>query len=448
MGLSRSTRITILLVIDVLFFFVEIVVGYIVGSLALVADSFHMLNDIVSLVVALYAIKLTARSPSDSRYSYGWHRAEILAALVNGVFLLALCFSIALEALQRFVHPPEILNPRLVVIVGCLGLASNIGGLLLFHEHGHGHSHSHEHAHDPSSALNLAEAATLPVPGPRRSNSMSSLYGHPAATRASIVQAANDMAAGPSSISIHSRESTRRPSEPRGVERQTSGVQDVHHRPVESKASHEDQHEHHDHDHSGHSHSGSMNMRALVLHVFGDALGNIGVISAGLIIWLSSWSFKEYFDPIISLVITVIIFFSAFPLVRSTCYILLQRAPPTISVDAVRRSILAVDGVLSLHELHIWQLSESKNVASVHVMASHAHDFMPIAGKIRKVLHLHGIHSSTIQPEYHSQQGREGAETPVSTEFSGSNSSCLILCPDDQKCKPENACCPPPLIDV
>jgi zinc transporter 1 len=69
-------------------------------------------------------------------------------------------------------------------------------------------------------------------------------------------------------------------------------------------------------DPNGQSHSrvGSMNMRALVLHVLGDALGNVGVIATGLIIWQTTWSFKYYFDPIISLVITVIIFSSALPL--------------------------------------------------------------------------------------------------------------------------------------
>ena len=49
---------------------------------------------------------MTNQSETDSRYSYGWHRAEILAALVNGVFLLALCFSICLEAIQRFFETP------------------------------------------------------------------------------------------------------------------------------------------------------------------------------------------------------------------------------------------------------------------------------------------------------------------------------------------------------
>lgn len=89
--------------------------------------------------------------------------------------------------------------------------------------------------------------------------------------------------------------------------------------------------------------------------------------------------------------------------VRSTSFILLQGVPPTVSLEEVRAAILEVEGVLSLHELHVWQLSESKIVASVHVMASRNHDFMPVAAKIRKALHERGIHSSTIQPEYHAR---------------------------------------------
>jgi zinc transporter 1 len=86
----------------------------------------------MSLIVALYTIKL-ATSPSSSANSYGWQRAEILGALINGVFLLALCVSIALEAMGRVFAPPEISNPKLIVIVGSLGLLSNIVGLFLFH---------------------------------------------------------------------------------------------------------------------------------------------------------------------------------------------------------------------------------------------------------------------------------------------------------------------------
>ncbi|KAG0708939.1 cation efflux protein [Suillus ampliporus] len=442
-GMSRSGRITLLLIIDVVFFFIELIAGYAVGSLALVADSFHMLNDVISLVVALYAIKLSKQSATDSRYSYGWHRAEILAALINGVFLLALCFSITMEALERFFSTPEISNPRLIVIVGSFGLASNIVGLFLFHEGGHGHDHNHKTSPSPTRSPSIAQSEEVDddITSPRRipawSNGRersSSLYGHPVATRASVVQAAQDMASsGGPSPPPHTRRLTNASSSSHVFDERVPllGVETTEASSPNGNMAHQ----------HGHAH-GSMNMRALVLHVLGDALGNVGVIATGLIIWLTNWKFKFYFDPVISLVITVIIFSSALPLVRSASFILLQGVPPAISLDEVRESILNVDGVLSVHELHVWQLSESKIVASVHVMASRNHDFMPVAAEIRKTLHYHGIHSSTIQPEYHPRSPTTFPEDHLKTL---TDSSCLILCPADQNCDPvQNACCPPP----
>ena len=74
--------------------------GYLTNSMALVADSFHMLSDVIALVVALVSIRI---SPKEwSKNTYGWARAEVVGALVNSVFLFALCFSISVEAIQRF----------------------------------------------------------------------------------------------------------------------------------------------------------------------------------------------------------------------------------------------------------------------------------------------------------------------------------------------------------
>ncbi|KAF8912735.1 cation efflux protein [Gymnopilus junonius] len=475
MALSRSARITLLLIIDVLFFFVELIVGYAVGSLALIADSFHMLNDVMSLVVALYAIRLTdGNRSSDSRYSYGWHRAEILAALINGVFLLALCFSISLEAIGRFFSEPEISNPKLVVVVGSLGLASNIVGLFLFHEHEH--APAIPKASPPSSsassisAENAARGDVTPTQKQnvpiRRSRSLSrqytippspsdSFYGHPAATRAAFVQTAQDMAdmasarspspTRPHRLSIDVPSSPLVPHQPTPTIPAAPGdVSEPHETtPLLNVDRQADKHEiGHGHDH-GHAH-GSMNMRALLLHVFGDALGNVGVIATGLVIWQTTWQYKYYFDPFISLVITVIIFSSALPLVRSTSFILLQGVPPTVDLEEVREAILNVEGVHSLHELHVWQLSENKIVASVHVLTSRNHDFMPVAVKIRNLLHNFGIHSCTIQPEYHQPSNS------IPDEFIKANGDtlCLIMCPADQSCDPSDACCPPTSVEV
>lgn len=101
------------------FFFVEIIVGYVTNSMALVADSFHMLGDIAALVISFLSVKVTIytlnirinlkyiysssqMSPKKwSKNTFGWARAEVLGALVNAVFLVALCFSITIEACKR-----------------------------------------------------------------------------------------------------------------------------------------------------------------------------------------------------------------------------------------------------------------------------------------------------------------------------------------------------------
>ena len=123
------------------FFLVEIIVGYATNSMALVADSFHMLSDIMSLIIGFFALRYSKRSQRTERNTFGWQRAEVLGALVNAVFLIALCFSILVESLKRIVEPESITNPILVLIVGTIGLVVNVIGLILFHRHGHGHSH-------------------------------------------------------------------------------------------------------------------------------------------------------------------------------------------------------------------------------------------------------------------------------------------------------------------
>ncbi|KAF3031714.1 hypothetical protein E8E11_000694 [Didymella keratinophila] len=126
-----------MLAIDTAFFLLELGVGMVVGSLALMADAFHMLNDIISLLVGLWAVK-AAHKPRSDKYSFGWLRAEILGAFFNAVFLIALCLSIILEAVTRLLDPPEISNSKLILIVGSLGLASNLAGFFVLGGHSHG----------------------------------------------------------------------------------------------------------------------------------------------------------------------------------------------------------------------------------------------------------------------------------------------------------------------
>lgn len=79
----------------------------------------------------------------SAKNTYGWARAEVLGATINSVFLIALCFTIFVEAIQRMIHDDHIHNPDWMLWVGVAGLAVNLVGLLLFSHHSHGHGGSH-----------------------------------------------------------------------------------------------------------------------------------------------------------------------------------------------------------------------------------------------------------------------------------------------------------------
>ena len=131
MKFGKTGRLLAMLGVTTSFFLVELIVGYITHSMALVADSFHMLSDVMALLVAFLSVRISKRTSTQN--TFGWARAEVLGALVNSVFLIALCFSIFVEAIQRFHENEGISDPKLVLIVGCIGLAVNLVGLLLFH---------------------------------------------------------------------------------------------------------------------------------------------------------------------------------------------------------------------------------------------------------------------------------------------------------------------------
>jgi len=113
------------------FTIVEVVAGFLTGSLALLADAVHMLSDNVSLALALGAV-LLARRPATPERTYGFKRAEVLAALVNGLALVALAIWILYAAVRRLGDPPDVLGGWMLV-VGLVGIGVNLAaGAILF----------------------------------------------------------------------------------------------------------------------------------------------------------------------------------------------------------------------------------------------------------------------------------------------------------------------------
>ncbi|KAJ2799252.1 Zinc resistance conferring protein, partial [Coemansia guatemalensis] len=496
--LSRTAKVSLMLVLSSTMFFVELIVGIIAGSITLVADSFHMLNDVLGMVIALWAIMMAKSEKAVPNNTYGWQRAEILGALTNGVLLLGLCLTIYIDAIERFIQIEQVKSPKLVMLVGCVGLAFNLLGLMLFHEHGHGHSHGHAHgdahAHvhgdeeevvdeqerllgsgghgTAYNAIDYAEGSSTRMQSSAIDNRSIIGVPHPVYTQQAIINSAQQMIDGEysdeSSDPAASRNASGRTSPQIAVARRKSHAK---RRKSSSGRGGEG---------SGGS-GGHLNMHGVWLHVFGDCITNVAVIISGLVIWKAEGSWRFYLDPAMSLLINTLIVCITVPLVKSASFILLNGVPSSVDLEVLRRELRAIPHVLNVHDLHVWQLSDTKNVASVHVLidrplshqcihnsnsssaanvAAKANDYhtpvttttttaastavrlvsrnrslnslstpgavdmdclyMDVASEVKRAMHKHGIHSTTIQPEFVVGQPVSVATTNAHTADSAS----------------------------
>lgn len=119
------------MVLTAVYMFAEVIGGYLSNSLALLADAGHMFSDVAALGLSLAAV-VWAQKPANQRTTYGYHRAEILAALVNGAALIAVGVLISIEAWERLSSPPDV-DGTLMLAIASGGLAINVVNLMILH---------------------------------------------------------------------------------------------------------------------------------------------------------------------------------------------------------------------------------------------------------------------------------------------------------------------------
>jgi cobalt-zinc-cadmium efflux system protein len=130
-GAAERRRLAVVLGLTLVVMAAEIVGAVLSGSLALLADAGHMATDALGIALALGAVTLAQR-PARGRRTFGWQRAEILAAVANGLLLFGLAIYVLVEAVRRIGHPPEI-GSGLMLAIAVVGLVVNLGGLALLH---------------------------------------------------------------------------------------------------------------------------------------------------------------------------------------------------------------------------------------------------------------------------------------------------------------------------
>jgi len=257
--------------------------------LALIADAFHYFNDVVAYAIAFVAAYLHERGQHNDSFRYAFHRAELVGAFFNGVFLLGLALSICLQSIERFVHIQDVDSPMLVLIVACVGLSLNILSAFVIHDH-HGHGHGTPLGADPSGPQDL------------------DLQRDP-------IHATHNHTLNPPVI----------------VPQHNFGLLGV------------------------------------LIHLLGDAVNNIGVIVAAVIFLKLDSPKRFYADPAVSLAISLIIFCSAIPMTLKSGRILLEASPIHLDLAKVKEDLLSIPDVLSVHDLHVWHLSQSVILGSLHV---------------------------------------------------------------------------------
>jgi len=437
-----------------------------------------------------------------------WLRAEILGAFFNAAFLIALCLSIILEAITRLLDPPEISNSKLILIVGSLGLASNLAGFFvlggLSHgepehddpiddvrtvEEGQGNGATRAAAVEVGSSRKLYKSCrvrTLIIDpqhliGPTQADARSQIQNRfNGATwnlrrRSSKLVGIVDGSMYPASF----RQGIINVSKPTTIEPGTTTAilesedDDVAEEPLETSplvkriSNGPPQTRLHTHSRAqgiGGPRPGphtkpakkansdtDMGTSAMILHVIGDALGNVGVIASALIIWLTPWPGRFYADPAVSLLIAVIILKTAIPLTTASAKILLQGTPDHLHINDIKDDIQKIPGVVNCHHIHLWQLSETQPIASLHLQLDFpieqggvAERYMILAKAVRECLHGYGVHSATVQPEFclndqhdHAGQARpstspDGSQSPRSVSRLDED-ACLIGCVDSCK---------------
>ena len=151
----------------------------------------------------------------------------------------------------------------------------------------------------------------------------------------------------------------------------------------------------------------TLNSRAALLHVIGDLLGSIAALIAGAVIYFTGWL---PVDPILSLAVAGLILFSTLSLLREALHVLMEGVPPNLQMESVGQQMAGIEGVRSVHDLHIWTLASGRIALSAHLEVHDLNVWPKILEATQIMLHRQfDIDHVTLQPEVQREQRYTGS---------------------------------------
>ncbi|MDT8900119.1 cation diffusion facilitator family transporter [Anaeroselena agilis] len=146
-----------------------------------------------------------------------------------------------------------------------------------------------------------------------------------------------------------------------------------------------------------HGDTANVNVRSAYLHILGDALGSVGAITAGVLIYFFRWYWA---DPAVSVIVGLLILRSAWHVIDEALRILMEGTPPTIDWADVKDTLSKIPGIKDVHDLHIWSLTSGVDTLTCHLLIDHGIDPQQILQEaIKQIAEKYKIHHTTIQVE-------------------------------------------------
>lgn len=272
--LNRAFKLGIWL--NAIYVVVEAVFGFFSDSMGLLSDAGHNLSDILSLVIALIAFRVSHNKPT-ARFTYGFKRATVNASVVNAIILYVAVALILVESIDKLIHPVEVDGGTVAWVAGVGVIVNGLTAWLFM------------------------------------------------------------------------------------------------------KDRHKD-----------------LNVRGAFLHMAADALVSVGVVISGIVIACTGW---EVIDPIVGIVIALLIAVGSYKMLRESLCLAFDGVPHGIEPDKIIAAISSVQGVRSVHHLHIWALSTTEVAMTVHVVVETNSEIDGVIHDVRHLVAGMGIAHSTIEAE-------------------------------------------------
>ena len=314
------------------FMIIEFICGYLAGSLAIMSDATHLLSDLAGFLISLFSL-IVAMKPADRNFTFGYHRFEVLGALASILIIWGLTVWLLMAAIWRIKHP----NP----IVGFLMVCIAAGGLLF------------------NIIMNRVLAYNPVV------NSMDSGMG-------AIKKNSED------EIEINNLDNNNDNNLKESLlDKNEIGQEEL--------------------DHNLKADDNPV-IRAAYIHILGDMIQSAGVLIAALIIYFFQDTHPgvRIVDPICTFCFAIVVLCTTFPVSRDCFYVLLESTPRDLDIESLYNDLGAIEGVISVHDIHLWNISIGRPSIALHIICENPKDTLRIATQTCK---NYGIKHCTIQTE-------------------------------------------------